>query len=94
MALIGAYILAGELASHADHAAAFAAYERISRPYIEANQAIAPGGAAVVIPETAEALHLRNQAIQAAAAGGPDKLLGAKSRPMINSFRLPKYAAA
>ena len=32
LALVGAYVLAGELAAHTDHRDAFAAYERIMRP--------------------------------------------------------------
>lgn len=93
MALISAYVLAGELASDADHSSAFAAYERVSRHYIEANQAMATGGGAVMIPETAETLRVRNLALQAAAAGGPGRLHGGESRPIINSFRLPDYDA-
>src|SRR6202453_762516 len=41
LALVGAYVLAGELAAHDDPANAFAAYERIMRPFVEANQALA-----------------------------------------------------
>jgi len=36
-ALIGAYVLAGELANGADHTAAFAEYERALRDYVEMN---------------------------------------------------------
>ncbi|MFI6601954.1 FAD-dependent monooxygenase [Nonomuraea sp. NPDC050536] len=38
-ALIGAYVLAGELAAGADHTGAFARYEQVMRPYVERNQA-------------------------------------------------------
>ncbi|MGP3975636.1 FAD-dependent monooxygenase [Streptomyces sp. 8N114] len=42
MALVGAYVLAGELkAADGDHRAAFAAYERELRPWVTANQALA-----------------------------------------------------
>lgn len=92
MALIGAYVLAGELASHSDHTAAFEAYERVSRSYIEANQDLAAGGKALMLPETEEALRNRNEGIRDAVAGGEDKLHGSRSRPVINSFRLPNYA--
>ena len=36
-ALLGAYVLAGELATAADHRTAFAAYERTLRAYVEVN---------------------------------------------------------
>ncbi|MBW8482130.1 FAD-dependent monooxygenase [Actinomadura parmotrematis] len=42
MAMVGAYVLAGELkAAGGDHRAAFAAYERELRPYATANQELA-----------------------------------------------------
>ncbi|OZI32464.1 hypothetical protein CAL29_24300 [Bordetella genomosp. 10] len=41
LAMIGAYILAGEIASNEDRATAFANYENIMRPFAEANQALA-----------------------------------------------------
>src|SRR3546814_3598592 len=37
-ALVSAYLLAGELASRASYQEAFAAYERVARPFIEGNQ--------------------------------------------------------
>lgn len=41
LALVGAYVLALELGRTADHAEAFARYERRMRPFVEANQALA-----------------------------------------------------
>lgn len=41
LALVGAYVLAGELAAAGDdHEAGFAAYEREMRPYVDKNQAL------------------------------------------------------
>ena len=41
IALIGAYVLAGELAAASgDHLRAFAVYENVMRPFVEANQAL------------------------------------------------------
>ncbi|MEU8525594.1 FAD-dependent monooxygenase [Streptomyces sp. NPDC048629] len=43
LALVGAYVLAGELAAAAgDHAAGFAGYERAMRPFVQANQDLGP----------------------------------------------------
>ncbi|WP_329235572.1 FAD-dependent monooxygenase [Actinoallomurus sp. NBC_01490] len=43
LALVGAYVLAGELAAAGgDHHAGFAAYEREMRPFAEANQKLGP----------------------------------------------------
>jgi 2-polyprenyl-6-methoxyphenol hydroxylase-like FAD-dependent oxidoreductase len=65
LALVGAYILAGELASHADHAAAFAAYDRKLRPFVELNQARIGEGRATLIPVTQEQLEERNRSFRA-----------------------------
>lgn len=45
LALVGAYVLAGELAARADHRAAFAAYEEVLRDYVAANQRLGVEGA-------------------------------------------------
>ncbi|KOX46596.1 FAD-dependent monooxygenase [Streptomyces sp. WAC8370] len=60
VALVGAYVLAGELATHADHADAFAAYERLIRPFAERNQALATGGGSMVTPTTRREIEARN----------------------------------
>jgi len=56
LALVGAYVLAAELAAAAgDQRAGFTAYERRMRPFVELNQALAtenPGGPPS--PESAE----------------------------------------
>lgn len=64
VALVGAYVLAGELATHAHHTEAFAAYERRLRPFAERNQALATGGGTVITPTTREALDARNALIR------------------------------
>lgn len=64
VSLVGAYVLAGELAAHADHVDAFAAYERRMRPFAERNQALATGGSQVVTPATREELDARNAVLR------------------------------
>ncbi|NEA48806.1 FAD-dependent monooxygenase [Streptomyces sp. SID10815] len=68
VALVGAYVLAGELATRAGHAEAFAAYERRMRPFAERNQALATGGGTVVTPTTREQLEARNRVLRDAGA--------------------------
>ncbi|MGK3989401.1 FAD-dependent monooxygenase [Sorangium sp. So ce136] len=43
LSLVGAYVLAGELSRHADHRGAFAAYEKLMRPYVDRAQKLPPG---------------------------------------------------
>lgn len=52
LALVGAYVLAGELAAHDDHRAAFAAYEARMRPYVDDAQDLPPGVPWIAHPRT------------------------------------------
>ncbi|MFI0780492.1 FAD-dependent monooxygenase [Streptomyces sp. NPDC021212] len=89
VALVGAYILAGELATHTDHADAFAAYEQTTRPFAEQNQALATSGAGVMVPGTREALDARNKALL-----DPAKLTGAEFHAANTGLILPDYRHA
>ncbi|QBJ89205.1 hypothetical protein D0Z67_02000 [Streptomyces seoulensis] len=84
---VGAYVLAGELATRADHTEAFTAYERITRDFVEANQALATAGGTFITPTTREMLDARNAALQDAAA-----LNGEEGRAAHAGLVLPDYA--
>jgi 2-polyprenyl-6-methoxyphenol hydroxylase-like FAD-dependent oxidoreductase len=59
-ALVGAYVLAGELArSDGDHDRAFVAYEERMRPYVRQGQELPPGGIEGYAPRTRLAIRLR-----------------------------------
>ena len=60
LAMVGAYLLAGELASHSDHQAAFTAYEQRMRPYVEDVQKLPPGVPWIVYPKTALGVSVLN----------------------------------
>ena len=94
LALVGAYVLAGELATHADPVEAFTAYERITRPFVEANQALAGGGGSFLLPRTPEELDARNQALVAAQSSGVAASRGDRSRLVHSSLCLPDYGHA
>ncbi len=62
LAMIEAYVLAGELArAGGDHPAAFAAHEQLLRPFIEGKQASAAKFAGAFAPRTAFGVWFRNQ---------------------------------
>ncbi|MEU5850857.1 FAD-dependent monooxygenase [Saccharopolyspora shandongensis] len=62
LALVGAYVLAGELlAADGDHRIAFGRYEAEMRDFVTQNQNLATEGAKALIPKTASGLWLRNQ---------------------------------
>ncbi len=60
LALVGAYVLAGELArADGDHERAFDAYEKTMRPYVSQGQELPPGGIEGYAPRTRLAIRLR-----------------------------------
>ncbi|MEV8377300.1 FAD-dependent monooxygenase [Kribbella sp. NPDC056861] len=93
IALVTAYLLAGELATHADHAVAFTAYEQAARQFVELNQALAYAGAAAVAPRTSEELALRNKALTVA-SDEPALDAGTAGRSANSALTLPTYATA
>lgn len=67
LALVGAYVLAGELArAGGDHRTAFAAYENRMRGFVAANQRLAGSGGKLMLPATRGGLWVRDRFVQAA----------------------------
>ncbi|KAI1503429.1 monooxygenase [Biscogniauxia marginata] len=66
VSLVGAYVLAGELARHSegdgacDVVAALESYNRVVRPYVDEAQKLAPGAPWILFPETAFGVLLMN----------------------------------
>lgn len=89
IALVGAYVLAGQLATRPGHTAAFAAYEHGVREFVEVNQALVSKGDAALFPGTAEALAQRNDALRQVTALPADT-----DRPEYSALTLPAFAAA
>jgi 2-polyprenyl-6-methoxyphenol hydroxylase-like FAD-dependent oxidoreductase len=82
LALVGAYVLAGELmAAAGDHRTALARYEQRMRGYVERNQQSAKRNAMGFVPRTRWQIWFRNQNVRAlpylpwrnAITGGPQK---------------------
>jgi 2-polyprenyl-6-methoxyphenol hydroxylase-like FAD-dependent oxidoreductase len=64
LALVGAYLLAGELGTHDRHADAFAAYEQRMRPIAADAQKLPPGVPRIANPETGLGLALFRTAVR------------------------------
>ncbi|GAA3730535.1 FAD-dependent monooxygenase [Plantactinospora mayteni] len=94
IALVGAYVLAGELAGRADHTEAFVGYERICRPFVKVNQALADDGGRTLAPTTASGLWLRNRMLRIAPLIARAGLLGRSARRAITALELPSYSSA
>ncbi|HUQ60135.1 FAD-dependent monooxygenase [Lentzea sp.] len=86
IALVGAYVLAGHLATAENHTAAFEAYERQTRPFVEANQGLVREGNAEMFPSTAEALAARNAALRERTT-----MPAEAGRPEHSAMTLPEF---
>ncbi|MDI5976778.1 FAD-dependent monooxygenase [Amycolatopsis magusensis] len=86
IALVGAYMLAGALATHRDHTVAFAAYENDTRGFVELNQAQVDAGDAALFPVSAEALARRNDGLRGLTALPPET-----GRPAHTALTLPDF---
>lgn len=66
VALVQAYVLAGELArARGDHRRAFDRYEEVARPYVKTAQTLPPGGVNGYAPRSALAIRLRTASMRA-----------------------------
>jgi 2-polyprenyl-6-methoxyphenol hydroxylase-like FAD-dependent oxidoreductase len=93
MALVGAYVLAGEIATKADFTSAFAAYEKLVRPFVEMNQALVDEGKRTMFPNTQEEIDARNEMFRKMAAEAGGKVLQRDSARQIHSaLTLPDYS--
>jgi 2-polyprenyl-6-methoxyphenol hydroxylase-like FAD-dependent oxidoreductase len=93
IALAGAYVLAGELAAQDDPVDAFAAYERIVRPFVEANQALAiKKSGDYFLPRTQEELDARNRMLAALKAGRTGNDVSGAARAVHSALTLPDYS--
>jgi 2-polyprenyl-6-methoxyphenol hydroxylase-like FAD-dependent oxidoreductase len=65
LALVGAWVLAGELATaDGDHSVAYRRYDEVMRPYVCQGQQLAPRGVASFAPNSALAIALRNASMR------------------------------
>jgi 2-polyprenyl-6-methoxyphenol hydroxylase-like FAD-dependent oxidoreductase len=90
LAMISAYVLAGELArAGGRHEEAFGKYQTQLRAYIGTKQRAAERFAAAFVPKTRWGLRLRNQVIRAFAIPGLARLT--VGRDIVDKLQLPEY---
>ncbi|GLY80641.1 FAD-dependent monooxygenase [Actinoallomurus iriomotensis] len=90
LALVGAYVLAGELATTGDHRAAFARYDEIMRPYVTEAQKLPPGGASGFAPSSALAIRMRAASMRSMTRWPMRSLIAAQFAKAGN-ITLPDY---
>ncbi|ATB30535.1 FAD-dependent monooxygenase [Melittangium boletus] len=94
LGLVGAYVLAGELSRHDDHAEAFAAYERIMRPYVDQAQDVPKLGPRIANPRTRFGIVLQQAVLNLATKPGIRNLAGKLIEPPAEKIDLPDYGRA
>ncbi len=94
LALVGAYVLAGELAAaRSDHAVAFDRYEEMLRPYVSRSQQLPPGGLGGFAPNRASAIRVRAASMRWMARR-PLRPLLARQFAKAGDIELPDYDPA
>ena len=94
LALVGAYVLAGELAAAGgDHRIAFARYEQGIRSYVTESQKLPPGGAAGYAPRSPVVIRLSNASMRTM-SHWPMRSLMAKQFSKAAGIDLPGYELA
>jgi len=91
-ALVGAYLLAGELAAHADPTDAFASYERMAWPFMKADQKFAfKAGGSLLMPRVQEGLEARDAMLAALQTPGDASSHGEQRGQINRALKLPDY---
>jgi 2-polyprenyl-6-methoxyphenol hydroxylase-like FAD-dependent oxidoreductase len=91
LALVGAYLLAGELGTHDHHTDAFAAYEERMRPIAAAAQKLPPGVPRIANPSSRLGLGLFRGAIKVAAGPIGRAVAGRLTTTAKETGSLPRY---
>lgn len=95
LALVGAYVLGGELGTRRDHRAAFAAYEATMRPYVDRAQQLPPGTPQLAHPRTRAGVGVLRAAVRIAGSTPVQRLgglTGTLFAPPADKIDLPRYA--
>ncbi|HEY0816403.1 MAG TPA: FAD-dependent monooxygenase [Pseudonocardia sp.] len=93
VALVQAYVLAGELAAaHGDHVVAFDRLEQVTRPYVATAQELPPGGVGGYAPNSALVIRLRATSMRAMTRW-PMRPILQRQFAKAGDIALPDYAS-
>ncbi|MFI5666053.1 FAD-dependent monooxygenase [Streptomyces sp. NPDC051704] len=91
LALVGAYVLAGEIgAAQGDHRAAFRRYDEVMRPYVSQAQQLPPGGASGYAPSGRLGIRMRDLSMRQMSRWPMRNLLAAQFAK-AGDIALPDY---
>ncbi|GLZ42229.1 FAD-dependent monooxygenase [Actinokineospora sp. NBRC 105648] len=91
LALVGAYVLAGELDRHAGHRDAFRAYETTMRPYVTQAQKVSWFAPRLASPKTRTGIRILNTLAGLAANPRATRLVTRFTNPPSDAIDLPTY---
>nr|WP_264085165.1 FAD-dependent monooxygenase [Kibdelosporangium phytohabitans] len=94
LALVGAYVLAGELSRHPDHRDAFHAYETTMRPYVTQAQKVSWIAPRLAAPKTRTGIRLLNTVAGLATRPRVSRLATRFTNPPSDAIDLPTYHVA
>lgn len=92
LGMCGAYVLAGELGRHDDHAQAFAAYEKIMRPYVEQAQNVPLFAPRLASPHSRAGIAVGHAMLRMSNFPVIKPLLARFLTPKADAIALPDYA--
>jgi len=90
MSLVGAYVLAGELAGTTDHESAFVRYQEVMSAYVKACQQLPPGGLKGFAPAGRLMISMRNLSMRMMTRW-PMRSIVAKQFQKADGIALPNY---
>jgi 2-polyprenyl-6-methoxyphenol hydroxylase-like FAD-dependent oxidoreductase len=93
LALVGAYVLAGELSRHSNHRDAFVAYEKLMRPYVDVAQKLPPGVPWIAHPQTRWGIALLHTVLRLASSPLLRHRVGALGSSPADHIELPDYSS-
>lgn len=97
LAMVGAYLLAGELSRHERFEEAFASYEKIMRPYVESVQRLPPGVPELLYPTTDTGVLVVNKLASLLSSNAVRKVINlfkpsaTQDEQKLNGIDLPRY---
>jgi 2-polyprenyl-6-methoxyphenol hydroxylase-like FAD-dependent oxidoreductase len=93
LSLVGAYVLAGELSRHSNHRDAFAAYEKLMRPYVALAQKLPPGVPWIAHPQTRLGISLLHMVLRLASHPLLRRRVDMLGSSSANKIELPDYSS-
>lgn len=91
LAIVGSYVLAGELATEGDSEAAVRSYEDIMRPYVGKGQGVPNIAPKMLQPQTRFGVALQHAVLRIAVVPGVKQVVTKLFAPAADEFQLPEY---